>query len=64
MIFTIRVLEKKNSVELMCYYDKVANRNQNPKKIKMRSIFLYLLNKEPPTMTHKDLQQSRVTSMA
>ena len=47
---------------LFWYYDKVTNRNQNP-KIKIRPIFLYLLNKEPPTMTHKELQQSTATGM-
>ena len=37
---------------------------RNPKEDQIRYFFLDLLNKEPPTMTHKDLQKSTAASMA
>ena len=36
----------------------------NPEEDQIRPFFLDLLNKEPPTETHKDLQKSTPTSMA
>ena len=39
---------------IMCYYDKVPNRNQNPKKIKI-GLFSVLAKQRP---THNDTQRS------
>ena len=36
----------------------------NPEEDQIGPFFLGLLNKEPPTMTHKDMQKSTATIMA
>ena len=46
----------------MYYNDK--EQKPNPEEDQIRPFFLDLLIKEPPTMTHKDLQKSTTTSMA
>ena len=35
----------------------------NPEEDQIRPLFLDLLNKKPPTMTHKDLQKSTAASV-
>ena len=49
---------------LLCTIMINKEQKPNPEEDQIRPLLLGLLIKEPPTMTHKDLQKSTATSMA